>query len=404
MRLLIVIFCLLSPYSAAESDYAEQLRSVYQIRVLDAQADQKSSIGSGFSISHDGYIVTNYHVVESVVNFPAAYRLEVISAAGEVLSSRVVAVDIINDLALLSVDGPIASILTLSDHEPVQGERVLSFGNPMDLGQTIVPGTWNGDVAHRFHRLINFSGALNPGMSGGPSLNGTNQVVGVNVAGYGNNLSLLVPLEAIRNIARRTDETVALSEQISQQLLADQDKRIQVLVNGNWAAEPLAGRSAFAEIADFITCWGASNSDEQDRRTNIISRSCRSQEQIYLNRHIQTGNIEFNQVVIQNIDLSDFQFEYEVHGAMTLGRQSASGTDYLGPMSCDEDFVSGQFGGHKVVVCTRAYKRFAPLFDVYFKVASPPHDGQLAMTYMALEGVSSESAKAVIAKMLTVLL
>ncbi|RMA80231.1 S1C family serine protease [Umboniibacter marinipuniceus] len=404
MRLTLILLLLLSSVVRADGDYQTQLNAVFQIRVLDAQADQKSSIGSGFAVSGDGYLITNYHVIQSVVNFPNGYRLEVISATDEVIESRVVAVDVINDLALLKIDIPLDVTLQLAAEEPSQGARILSFGNPMDLGQTIVPGTWNGEVAHRFHRLINFSGALNSGMSGGPALNSNNEVVGVNVAGYGNNLSLLVPLSAVATMVSKIGIETPLDEQVSEQLLADEAARIEALLAGDWSVEPLGGRPAIAAVTDFISCWGASNNDQQERRTNVISRSCRTREGIYLNRHLQTGSIIYNQMVVENIDLSPLQFEFEVHDAMNLGRQSPSDTDYVGPMSCHEAFLEGSYGGHKTIVCVRAYKRFAPLYDVYFKIGSPPQDGQVAMTALALEGVSKSSAQQVIDKLLETVL
>lgn len=404
MRLMFIALLLVSSLVRAGSDYQLQLDAVFQIRVLDAQADQKSSIGSGFAVSTEGYLVTNYHVVQSVVNFPDGYRLEVISASDQILPSQVVAVDVINDLALLKVDGAVDTTLQLAAQEPLQGERVLSFGNPLDLGQTIVPGTWNGAVAHRFHRLINFSGALNSGMSGGPALNTENEIVGVNVAGYGNNLSLLVPLDAVAKLVAQIGVEVPLEQQISEQLLADEAARISTFLSGDWSVELLGGRPAIAEVTDFISCWGASNNDELERRTNIISRSCRTREGIFLNRHLQTGNILYNQMVVENIDLSPLQFEFEVHDAMNLGRQSPSDTDYVGPMSCHEAFLDGDYGGHKAIVCVRAYKRFAPLYDVYLKVGSPPDEGKVAMTALALEGVSKASAQQVIDKLLGAIL
>ena len=77
------------------------------------------------------------------------------------------------------------------------------MGNPRDLGITIVEGTYNGLVHDALYDRVHFSGAINPGMSGGPTLTGEGRVVGVNVATMGNQVGFLVPVDHARVLLKR---------------------------------------------------------------------------------------------------------------------------------------------------------------------------------------------------------
>ena len=89
-----------------------------------------------------------------------------------------------------------------------KGERLYSMGNPLDLGFTIIEGTYNGLVDRTYNDRVHFSGALNPGMSGGPTVTAEGQVVGVNVATRrgGQLLSFLVPARYAAALLQRVRE------------------------------------------------------------------------------------------------------------------------------------------------------------------------------------------------------
>ena len=63
-----------------------------------------------------------------------------------------------------------------------QGERIYSLGNPLDIGFAVIEGTYNGLVERSFYPTIFFAGSLNPGVSGGPTLDQQGRVIGINVA------------------------------------------------------------------------------------------------------------------------------------------------------------------------------------------------------------------------------
>ena len=75
---------------------------IFQIRVIDQEAEEKSALGTGFLVAYDGLIATNYHVIADFADKPDKYRLEYEDQQGNTGDLTLLDVDVINDLALLS--------------------------------------------------------------------------------------------------------------------------------------------------------------------------------------------------------------------------------------------------------------------------------------------------------------
>ena len=195
--------------SAAEGIYASAPPRLLQIRTLVADAGRQTSIGSGFLVSADGLAITNYHVVSQVALEPKTYRLEYAAADGSHGEVSLLGVDLPNDLAIVRLDKHDAPFFAFAraamDGSIPKGERLYSMGNPLDLGFTIIEGTYNGLAAHSYNDRIHFSGALNPGMSGGPTVTADGLVVGINVATRrgGQLISFLVPARFAADLLQR---------------------------------------------------------------------------------------------------------------------------------------------------------------------------------------------------------
>ena len=220
---------------AVEPETAPQLydqvrESVFQIRVIEKASGNKSSTGSGFPVGDAGLIATNYHVVSSVVLKGKKYRAQVIDHNDTIREARVVAVDVIHDLALLRTEEMVATPLAMANEEPRKGATVYSLGYPFDVGITLVPGTHNGMIDHSAYGRLHFSGALNPGMSGGPALDAQGRVIGVNVATAGNQLSFLVPVSALRAFMNREAPSGkdAIKRSIGEQLRSNGSRLLSV--------------------------------------------------------------------------------------------------------------------------------------------------------------------------------
>ncbi len=163
------------------------------------------SLGTGFVIRKDGYIVTNNHVVEEVD------RIEVHFANDEVLEARIIGRDPKTDLALIKVDPTFElTALPFGDSDAIRpGDWVVAIGNPFGLEHTITAGIVsakhrriNRDDTRRFDDFIQTDAAINPGNSGGPLLNLQGEVVGINSAinPQANTIGFAVPINIAKEI------------------------------------------------------------------------------------------------------------------------------------------------------------------------------------------------------------
>jgi len=153
------------------------------------QAPPQQGTGSGFVIDKEGYILTNYHVVEGASritvkfhNDPKEYRARLVGAALPL------------DVALLKVDAPKDRLvpLVLGDSDRIRvGQKAIAMGNPFGLEFTVTQGIVSairenpgaiGDESGLVPQVIQTDAAINPGNSGGPLLNSRGEVMGINTA------------------------------------------------------------------------------------------------------------------------------------------------------------------------------------------------------------------------------
>jgi S1-C subfamily serine protease len=180
---------LISQQDALVDLYERVSPGVVTIRVLSEQGDR---LGSGFVIDTQGHLVTNYHIVEGVMD------LEVDFPSGFKVRGEVVATDLDSDLAVLKVDAPAEQLhpLVFGDSSQVKvGQTVIAIGNPFGLNGTMTVGivSSKGRTAESMRQspsgayftageIIQTDAAINPGNSGGPLLNLQGEVIGMNRA------------------------------------------------------------------------------------------------------------------------------------------------------------------------------------------------------------------------------
>ncbi|MDJ0865822.1 MAG: DegQ family serine endoprotease [Myxococcota bacterium] len=161
------------------------------------------SLGSGFVISEEGYIVTNNHVVEDVD------EIEVVFEDGTELEAKIVGRDPATDIALIQVE-PEQSLtpLPLGDSSSMRpGDWVIAIGNPFGLEHTVTAGIVSAlhrrnIGAGRYEDFIQTDAAINPGNSGGPLINLAGEVVGINTAinPRANTIGFAVPVNMAKEI------------------------------------------------------------------------------------------------------------------------------------------------------------------------------------------------------------
>lgn len=165
--------------------------------------------GSGFIWNNDGYVVTNFHVIQN------ASRLNVTLQSGDTYEAEVVGVAPDQDLAVLHIDAPDDELhpVTLGDSTQLAvGRKVIAIGNPFGLDTTMTVGVVsalgreiNSVTRRRIRDVIQTDAAINPGNSGGPLLNSLGQLIGVNTAiyspsGASSGIGFAIPVNTVKSI------------------------------------------------------------------------------------------------------------------------------------------------------------------------------------------------------------
>ena len=142
----------------------------------------QTSLGSGVIMSAQGYVLTNYHVIEN------ADEIEVFLADGNTVSANVLGADPETDLAVLTISVENLPGIVISDTTQLEvGDVVLAIGNPFGFGQTVTQGIISATGRDRlgintFENFIQTDAAINPGNSGGALINAYGELVGINTA------------------------------------------------------------------------------------------------------------------------------------------------------------------------------------------------------------------------------
>ncbi|MES2338923.1 MAG: Do family serine endopeptidase [Pseudomonadota bacterium] len=145
-----------------------------------------ASLGSGFIISADGYVVTNAHVIRPGATGATVDSITVTMPDRKEYVAKVVGQDVQSDLALLKIDGANLPFVKFGDSSKTRvGDWVVAIGNPFGLGGTVTAGIVS--AVHRvtgqggaFDRFIQTDASINQGNSGGPMFDLNGNVVGIN--------------------------------------------------------------------------------------------------------------------------------------------------------------------------------------------------------------------------------
>jgi len=144
---------------------------------------KQQSLGSGFIINKDGYIITNNHVVDN------ASEIKVKLSDGREFKAKVIGRDSKTDLALIKISSNSENlpVLALGDSEKMRvGDWVIAVGNPFGLEETVTQGiisaTGRAIGAGPYDNFLQTDAPINPGNSGGPLVNLKGEVIGINTA------------------------------------------------------------------------------------------------------------------------------------------------------------------------------------------------------------------------------
>jgi serine protease Do len=371
---------------------------VVKIQVVEKDSGAKAVIGSGFFVDPHGHIVTNYHVICKLILHPDRYRAELVGTAGGILPLSALAVDVINDLALVKAEVNDVPFFRITAREPQQGTRLYSMGFPRDIGLSIVEGTYNGLMKHALYKKIHFTAPINPGMSGGPTINAAGEVVGVNVSSAGDEISFLVPTEPVVRLMRSAGSAKKASqsflEDIRSQILAHQDVFFSDDLLRSGQTVRMGDYRLPGQLSPFFKCWGDSNHPEKFPY-HTVNHRCSTDDYIYISGEHSSGIMSFSHHYIMNDGMNTFRFN-------NLCSQLFQGwTRYMGGdeeevtrFECKSGTVRRGEITFKTAFCARGYRKLRGLYDVVFKAAVLSSENSGLETELDISGVSFEKAVA----------
>lgn len=380
--------------------------AVVKVEVSETGSGAKGVIGSGFFVGNGRRLVTNYHVVARLVHQPDRYVARIVDSDDREQEARLVALDVLHDLAILEVDSPGRERLAIAAQAPAQGTRLYALGYPHDIGITIVEGTYNGRMEHSLYGRLHFTGSLNPGMSGGPTIDGEGTVVGVNVATAGNQVSFLVPLESVAELlavngggARASESEaeegseISFLEIVQEQLIEHQETYHGDSLVGSGKTVELGQFEVPTEPAPFFNCWADANRDEE-RPYDVVVHQCATDDELFISHLHRSGIVSFRHRVATSEELNRFRFYQlltdlyaENYGWIWSGEKEV--TEFL----CESGFVENGDLTLKVAFCARRYKKLDRLYDVVLQAASVGEMEQGLVTSLVLAGVTLDKGR-----------
>src|SRR5690348_15767393 len=176
-----------------------------------AATREAGSLGSGFLISPDGYIVTNNHLIQGLTGTGTVDTVTVTLADGKEYPARIIGRDDTSDLALLKIEGRNFPFVRWGDSTKARvGDWVIAIGDPYGVGSTVTAGIIS--ALHRgitgigaYDRYIQTDAAINMGNSGGPMFDLNGNIIGINSAlisptGSSVGIGLAIPAEAAKPV------------------------------------------------------------------------------------------------------------------------------------------------------------------------------------------------------------
>ena len=183
----------------------------------NAKPRTQRSLGTGFLISSDGYIVTNNHVVAGADT--VLVNLQGSTGKEHSLKAQVIGTDEETDIALLKVkaDAPLPFLNFGNSDKMEVGEWVLAIGNPFGLGHTVTAGILSAKGRNiqsgPFDNFLQTDASINPGNSGGPLINMEGKVIGINTAiiASGQGIGFAIPSSMAERIVNQLKQDKKVS-------------------------------------------------------------------------------------------------------------------------------------------------------------------------------------------------
>src|SRR5215472_1830356 len=256
----------------------------------DTPGGRQRSLGSGVILNSNGYIITNFHVVDGAERIRVRIKDD---PPGELHDAKLIGTDRETDLAVIKIEPPKEKPLVparLGDSERMsQGDWVLAVGSPFGLENTVTAGIVsaigrNINPTRQFQSFIQTDAAINPGNSGGPLVNMRGEVIGINTAIYTQSfgyqgVGFAMPSNTVREVY---DQLIGSEHRVARGSIGVQFNavpsaavsRVYGTKSGVTITDVVAGKpaeKAGLQIGDTITSVNGKPVKSGDELVNIIS-------------------------------------------------------------------------------------------------------------------------------------
>ncbi len=402
-----LIWSLFQPAASLESKQIYQLHenSVFQIRVLNRETGKKTSIGSGFIVGNGRQIATNFHVINKIILEPDLFYVTYLTKNGREGELKLLALDVVHDLALLDSDEYLGQAITAGDLPP-KGAPVFAMGNPLDLGLSLAVGTNGGILNQTDDSRILFSGSLNPGMSGGPTFNEDGKAIGINVATARNDISFIVPSKFLKQLitsSKNIDRgsSASLKIEVAEQLLAYEKNYIEDLLNETWPTIQLRQLTLPGTISPTVRCWDNSAKLSANALFKRYQIRCANKNHVYLddaNKFVGELIYEYYWLESDQLDTVRFHNLYQKLNKDQIENNLSQ--EEVSNFNCNTWFVKISTEEFKVNLCRREYVEYAGLSDLLFTAALTGHDNQGFFITFIMTGTDFNATLSLVKKFL----
>ena len=394
------------PSADAQQAYRVARDKLVQVRTLRRKTNTQSSTGSGFYVAQGDLIVTNFHVAADLALEPERHRGVVVSMDGREIAVELLVFDVLHDLAVLRpvtvVEGHAALTLRPSNAPMTRGERIYSLGNPLDVGFAVTEGIYNGLVQRSFYPRIFFGGTLNPGMSGGPALDGSGRVVGVNVAKRvdAEMVSFLVPVEFVAQLIQRARNAQPITQPAYAELTR-QLKEHQATLVDRYLASPVrheryGGYSVPVPDEALARCWGDGRGRDSNSLLDFERSDCTLDSGVYAGLG-DIGNLSVRYEAYDGQRLQPLQFAQVYSQSFENETFRKRGNRHLTAAECQESFVNTQGLNQRAVLCLSAYRKLEGLYNVSLLMATVQQPQSGVLSRLNASGLTFDHAQRLIA-------
>jgi hypothetical protein len=393
-----------APRSATTTVFARYASRILKIQTVEVGSAAKVSTGTGFFVTADGRMMTNYHVISEWIHEPENHRIEILDADGRPTVAKVLAIDVVSDLAILETGRRTPEHFTLSNVTLLQGERLYSLGHPGDLGLSIVEGTYNGFLQHTLYTKIHFTGSINPGMSGGPTITERGRVVGVNVSTMGNQRSFLVPQERAAALLARVQVAAytppdSFLPVVAAQIHAFQNAYLDAMFEGEVATVAVGGFNVPTEPKPIFRCWGNADRDPENL-VETLEHWCSTDDDVYIARRQSAGVISLHHEVLRATGVGTRRFTSQFARVFGDDNTPSGSENHVTAWRCTTRNVRTAGATMRVAYCLRRLKKLPGLYDAVVKLAALGSGNTGLVSTLTLTGVSAENAERLSARWL----